>query len=79
MLARTASGDVQPRAWLAACVAAAIRSGAGVILADASLPDASPAAAALGCPWTGGAFASREDGRCPAERSAGDSEPGGGC
>src|SRR5947209_6406327 len=31
VLARTASGDVQPSASLAACVAAAIRSGAGVI------------------------------------------------
>jgi hypothetical protein len=29
VLARTASGDVQPSAWLAAWVAAAIRSGAG--------------------------------------------------
>ena len=36
VLARTASGDVQPSASLAAWVAAAIRSGAGTILADAS-------------------------------------------
>ena len=34
VLARTASGDFQPSASLAACVAAAIRSGAGVIFTD---------------------------------------------
>ena len=32
VLARTASGDVQPSAWLAACVAAEIGSGAAVTL-----------------------------------------------
>ena len=51
VLARTASGDVQPSAWLAACVAAAIRSGAGTILTDAS---AAPAGGAAGRAWTGG-------------------------
>ena len=36
VLARTASGEVQPSAWLAAWVAAAIKSGAAVTLDDVS-------------------------------------------
>jgi hypothetical protein len=36
VLASTASGDVQPSAWLAAWVAAAIKSGAGVTLPGSS-------------------------------------------
>src|SRR3954468_8969030 len=51
VLARTASGDFQPSASLAACVAAEIRSGAGTILTDPSFPslaDASAGAAGVG-------------------------------
>src|SRR3954466_15246547 len=48
VLARTASGDVQPSAWLAAWVAAGIRSGAGTIFADAAAAGAGGAAAG---PW----------------------------
>jgi hypothetical protein len=48
VLAKTASADFQPSASLAAWVAAAIRSGAGVIL---------PAAAAAGCAAAGAAGA----------------------
>jgi hypothetical protein len=44
VLAMTAPGDVQPSAWLAAWVAAAIRSGAGV-----TLPAGPPSS--VRCPW----------------------------
>src|SRR3954469_25928626 len=57
VLARTASGDFQPSASLAAWVAAAIRSGAGTTLTDPSAAAAGdPAAAAGGLGWaaTGG-------------------------
>src|SRR5579863_9461657 len=57
VLARTASGEVQPSAALAAWVAAAIRSGAGTILTDASAAGgglAVAAAALLGTAAAGG-------------------------
>src|SRR5580698_9529354 len=57
VLARTASGDVQPSAALAAWVAAAIRSGAGTILTDASAAAAggfSAGAGGLDCAAAGG-------------------------
>src|SRR5256885_8516364 len=52
VLARTASGDVQPSAWLAAWVAAEMRSGAAVILAGTP-----PAAVVRGAGVAGGGFA----------------------
>src|SRR3954471_23056831 len=53
-LDRTASGDVQPSAWLAACVAGEMRSGAGVILGAAA-----PARAGVGCGGAANGFAAR--------------------
>src|SRR5580765_1791712 len=70
VLARTASGDFQPSASLAAWVAGAIRSGAGVILADlsaagvgvgAALAGAAPAAAGAPGAGAGAAAASLSD------------------